>query len=77
MAKHRERKIRADYFLKRLRKHFGVDPGDLVVVTQSFAMYDRPNIHLAIGELLKRRGMAAELEGIVAHDTYESPSWPS
>jgi hypothetical protein len=74
MGKHRKSKISADYFLKRLRKHFGVDPGDLVVVTQAFAVYDRPNIHLALEELLARRGTKAELEGIVAHDTYESPS---
>ena len=37
---------------QRLRKHFGRDPSRLAVVEQMFAFHDRPNLHLALEELV-------------------------
>jgi hypothetical protein len=62
------------YFFRRLRKHFGVDPGKLVLVTQKYQTYDRPNIHLALDQLLASDGIGAELEGIILVDSYENVS---
>jgi hypothetical protein len=42
MPKARAAVDRSGYFLKRLWKHFGADPAQLVLVSQSFAPYDRP-----------------------------------
>lgn len=60
------------YFLNRLRKHFGGDPARLVLVSQTFAPYNRPNIHLAIGKLLSTRGITHDLEGIMTADAYDT-----
>jgi hypothetical protein len=42
-------------FLTRLRAHFDTDPAALPVVEQDFAIYDRPNLHLTVEELLAAR----------------------
>ena len=74
MPKARATPARSSYFLKRLWKHFGTDPATLALVSQSFAPYDRPNIHLALEKLLGKRGITADLEGIIAVNAYERSS---
>jgi hypothetical protein len=60
--------------LRRLRKHFGADPADLPVVEHNFDLHERPNLHLAIEEMLTGSGRKAELVGVLARDEYRSPS---
>jgi cell division protease FtsH len=62
------------YFLKRLTRHLGTDPARLVVVEQTFAPYQRPNLHLAFAKLLAGKGVAHELEGVLLDQDYQSLS---
>jgi cell division protease FtsH len=62
------------YFLNRLRKHFGVNPARLELVTQDVPRYHRPNLHLAIEKLSTTPGMRVELEGIIETDPYREIS---
>src|SRR6516165_5731840 len=73
-GKKRKKQRPAPLLLRRLRKHFGGDPADLPVVEQSIDMHDRPNLHLAIEEMLSGPGRQAELLGVLAQDEYRSPS---
>jgi hypothetical protein len=74
MSKRRSSDATTKYFLKRLRKHFGTDPSELVLVSQNFAPYDRPNVHLAIEELRSKSGIKSDLEGIITVNAYENVS---
>src|SRR6266478_9741634 len=58
--------------LKRLRAHFRADPAKLPVVEQNFAFYVRPNLHLAVEELLNAPQWNAKLIGIVVPEEYHS-----
>jgi hypothetical protein len=58
--------------LRRLRKHFDSNPAELPVIEQSFAIYERPNLHLAIEELLLEPGRDAKLLGIIVSQEYDS-----
>src|SRR5688572_14720646 len=58
--------------LARLWAHFGQDPGKLPVLEQEFAKYERPNLHLAIEELLSPPGCDPELIGVVLAEEYQS-----
>jgi cell division protease FtsH len=60
--------------LKRLRKHFAADPAALPVVERQFDAYERPNLHLAIEEMLAAAGTEAELVGVLSNEDYHSPS---
>ena len=40
--------------LAHLRRHLKVDPATLPVLEQTFSLYERPNLHLAIEELLRQ-----------------------
>lgn len=64
----------APLLLRRLCKHFDAEPADLPVVEQHFEMHERPNLHLAIEEMLNSGGRKAELVGVLARDEYRSPS---
>ena len=61
-------------FHGRLRRHLKADPAECVVVEQSFAMYQRANIHLALEKLLGAVGTKWELNGIIIHQHYETVS---
>src|SRR5262245_3795895 len=74
VKKRKKRARKEPSLLKRLRTHFGTDPADLPVVEQRFDLYDRPNLHLAIQELLEEPGRKAELIGIVMGDDYRTPT---
>lgn len=58
--------------LARLWAHFGQDPGKLPVLEQEFANYERPNLHIAIEELLSPSGSDAVLIGVVLAEEYQS-----
>jgi hypothetical protein len=73
-GKTRKKRQSAPLLLRRLRKHFDAEPADLPVVEQRFDLHDRPNLHLAIEDMLASRGRQAELVGVLARDEYHSPS---
>jgi cell division protease FtsH len=56
--------------LQLLRDHFNQEPSTLPVVEQKFAFYERPNLHLAMEELLAGSGSQARLVGIVELEEY-------
>jgi len=58
--------------LKRLRRHLRADPAKLPVVEQHFEFYERPNLHLAVEELLEGPQSRAELIGVVVPEEYQS-----
>jgi hypothetical protein len=73
-GKTRKKSKVAPELLRRLRKHFGADPADLPVVEQQFGVYERPNLHLAVEELLGAPRCRAELAGVLAREEHHSPS---
>lgn len=61
--------------LRRLKAHFRGDPAKLPVVEQLFEAYERPNLFLAIEDMLRPAERAASLIGVVGlHDDYHVPS---
>jgi hypothetical protein len=60
--------------LLRLQNHFGGDPARLPVIEQHFADYERPNLQLALDELLAGPERQVELLGIVVVDEFRSAS---
>src|ERR1700687_2057443 len=60
--------------LRRLRAHFDAEPAGLPVIQQDFAIYERPNLHLAIQELVDKPDSRPELVGIVVTDEYRGVS---
>jgi cell division protease FtsH len=58
--------------LARLREHFGRDPAGLPVVEQSFAPYERANLHLALSDLLAEPPRRADVVGVVVLESYNS-----
>jgi hypothetical protein len=62
----------APALLRRLRSHFGSDPAELPVIEQNFGTYERPNLHLAIEELMQEPGRSPDLVGIVVNEEYHS-----
>jgi hypothetical protein len=59
---------------RRLGAHFGCDPAALPVVEQTFAPYERPNLHLAIEDLLAEPQRRPELVGVVVPQEYQGVS---
>jgi hypothetical protein len=60
----------APFFLRKLRDHFGVEPAGLPIVSDSFAPYDHPNIHLAIEHYLAQEGRSAEVFGVTGRAAF-------
>lgn len=58
----------------RLRDHFDCDPAGLQVVEQQFDGHERPNLHLALEDLVRSADPAAVLLGIVSPDDYHHPT---
>ncbi len=71
MAK-RKRSASRSILLGRLRRHLKEDPAKLPVLDQTFATYERPNLHLAMEELQRELPEPAELVGVVARHDYET-----
>ena len=72
MAKRKRAKAPTN-ILSRLRRHLKSDPAKLSVLEQTFAAYERPNLHLAVEEILKELPAPTEVIGIVAQHSYEVP----
>jgi hypothetical protein len=60
--------------LGRLRRHFKGDPGRNPVVEQRFDFHERPNLFLAIEEVLRGPDRKPELIGVVVPEEYRSVS---
>src|SRR5687767_435652 len=60
--------------LQRLRSHFGSEPAALPVLEQQFAFYERPNLHLALQEMVIEPHRQAELLGVVVMEEYRAAS---
>jgi hypothetical protein len=60
--------------LRRLRSHFGGDPSTLPVVEQTFAGYERANLHLALVEMLAEPQRRANLVGVLVLEEYHAAS---
>jgi hypothetical protein len=71
MAK-KKHKPRRSGLLWRLRRHLGADPGKLAVLEQTFQAYERPNLHLAIEELLQDLKEPPERMGVLTQHEYDS-----
>jgi SpoVK/Ycf46/Vps4 family AAA+-type ATPase len=65
---------RGSHLHGRLRRHLGAEPATLAVVETTFPTHHRPNLQLAIEQLLSREGVQWELDGMVMRQEYESPS---
>jgi cell division protease FtsH len=64
-------KLKSDpVLLKRLRRHFGTDPAELPIVEQEFAGYERPNLHLALEEMLAQPERQTDQIGILVLEHY-------
>lgn len=71
-SKRKSRSKRVPVLLRRLREHFQGDPAELPVIEQNFARYERPNLHLAVEELLNETERRTRLVGIVVDEEYHS-----
>ena len=60
----------APFFVRKLREHFAAEPAGLPVVSETFAPYDHPNIHLAIEAYLGHEGRSAEVLGVTGQQGY-------
>jgi cell division protease FtsH len=69
-----KKKKTGSLLLRRLQRHLGTSPADLPVVQHQLSLHERPNLHLAIEELLGSDGREAELIGILSHDEHSAPS---
>jgi hypothetical protein len=58
----------------RLRDHFGTDPAELPVVAQDFQDYNRPNLHLAVEEVLAGADGPPALLGVVTPEHSFGPT---
>ncbi len=58
--------------LRQLRKHLDRDPGKLAVLEQKFEPYERPNVHLAIEEILGEDSRTAERMGVLTRHVFDS-----
>lgn len=59
--------------LSLMRKHLKTDPALLPVVEQNFDAYERPNLHLAVEELLGELPEQPKLIGVVTQQEYDRP----
>jgi hypothetical protein len=53
------------FFVRKLRDHFGTDPSALLVLSESIAKHDHPNLHLALESYLAGSGRSFEVLGVV------------
>src|SRR5207253_8279130 len=60
--------------LRRLRAHFDQEPARLPVLEQQFDLYERPNLHLALEEMLADGRRQAELIGVIVLEDYRAAS---
>ena len=58
--------------LRRLKKHLDGDPARLPVIQHELASYERPNLHLAIDELLAAPERETTLVGVIVPSEHQS-----
>ena len=68
----KKRSAQRSGLLWRLRRHLQADPGKLAVLEQTFQGYERPNLHLAIEELLKEMPEKPQQMGVLTQHEYDS-----
>ncbi len=59
-------------FYTRLQTFFQTDPRKLPIVSQEFGKSDHINLHLAIEEFIKSKGLQSDLIGVVSPSEYRS-----
>ena len=62
--------MRVSPFTRRLRRHFGANPSQLPVVSETFPGHDHPNLQLAMDGYLAEQGRSARIVGIVAEHAF-------
>jgi len=70
MAK-RKRTPRRTGLVWRLRSHLKADPGKLAVVEQILESYERPNLHLAVEEVIRKMPEKPEQLGVLTPHEYD------
>lgn len=70
----RKKKPSESLLLKALKEHLGTDPAEVPVVEQTFELHDRPNVHLAVEEMLTEKERTAELIGVLAQEEHHTLS---
>jgi hypothetical protein len=70
MAKQKRTTRRAG-LVWRLRTHLKADPGKLAVLEQVFESYERPNLHLALGDLIREMPQKPEQMGVLTQHEYD------
>ena len=68
----KKRPVRRTGLYWRLHKHLAQYPGKLAVFEQTFEAYERPNLHLAIEELLQELKEKVERLGVLTQHEYDS-----
>ena len=53
---------------ERLKQHLSVEPAKSPIVHNDFDVYERPNLHLAIAEILQSPSCHSDLIGVVEYD---------
>jgi cell division protease FtsH len=66
-----KRNARRTGLVWRLRSHLKADPGKLAVLEQIFESYERPNLHLALGELIRELRDKPEQLGVLTQHEYD------
>src|SRR5262245_36984807 len=56
----------------RLRRHLKVDPGKLPVLEQVFETYERPNLHLALKEMIREMPHMPDQMGVLRQHEYDN-----
>src|SRR5438034_3389803 len=72
--KSKKKKSPKSDLLGRLRVHFKGDPGRNPVVEQQLDFHERPNLHLAIEDLLAEPNRSSTLHGVVVPEEYRTVS---
>src|SRR5947207_1686364 len=57
---------RQPVFARRLREHIGADPATLPIVTQEFAVTERPNVQVALDAYLGQEGRSGDVVGFIS-----------
>jgi hypothetical protein len=62
--------MRVSPFTRRLRRHFGANPTQLPVVSETFPEHDHPNLQMAMDGYLAEQDRSAQIVGIVAEHAF-------
>jgi hypothetical protein len=64
--------VKRSGLLWQLRRHLTTDPAKLAVLEQTFASYERPNLHLALQEIMKDLPQPPEPLGVLTAHEYDA-----